>query len=231
MSEVRRIGAALLCVAVVAVFAGCEWLLGLDTTPPTCRITSPTDSALVNGVVPLAATASDSIGVDRVEFYADGLLVSSDSFSPYAANWDVSGFTEGTWHSVSGIAYDLSGNKGYSDTVAVEIAALGPRSVYHGELDVQATGREVVSFEANLGDTLNGDVQIVAGGTLSTFLWLDKDNYQKYIANQSYTALFRQESFSQMSMRQAAATSGKFYLVFANAGSSEVKCWVRFVLE
>jgi len=88
-----------------------------------------------------------------------------------------------------------------------------------------------VSFDANPGDTLRGDVQIVAGGTLSTFLWLDKDNYQKYIANQSYTALLRQESFSQMSMRQGVATSGKLYLVFANAGSSEVKCWVRFVLE
>jgi hypothetical protein len=217
--------------AALVLFAGCEWLLGIDTTPPTCQITSPADSTAVNGVVPLAATASDSIGVDRVEFYADGSLVSSDSFSPYAANWDVSGLSEESWHYLSCVAYDLAGNKGYSDTVAVEIAALGPRSVYHGELDVQATGREVVSFDANPGDTLSGDVQIVAGGTLSAFLWLDRDNYQKYIANQSYTALFRQESFSQMSMRQGVATSGKFYLVFANAGSSEVKCWVRFVLE
>lgn len=227
----RRVLVILAASVALVLFAGCEWLLGLDTTPPTCQITSPADSASVNGVVPLAATAFDSTGVDRVEFYADGSLVSSDSFSPYTASWDVSGLAEGTWHSVSGIAYDLSGNKGYSDTVAVEIAALGQRSLYHGELDVQAQGRQVVSFDANPGDTLSGDVQAVAGGTLSTFLWLDQDNYQKYIANQSYTALFRQNNFSQMSMRQPVVASGKFYLVFANATSSAVRCWARFVLE
>lgn len=227
----RRVVGVLLAVAAMTVFAGCEWLLGLDTTPPTCHITSPADSTSVSGVVPLAATAFDSIGVDRVEFYADGSRVSTDSFSPYAASWDVSGFAEGTWHSVSGIAYDLSGNKGYSDTVAVEIAAVGQRSVYHGELEVAARSDSAVWFNAVVGDTLSGDAQVVTGGTLSMFLWLDQDNYQKYIANQSYTALFRQDNFSQMSMRQGVATSGKFYLVFANAGSSAVKCWARFVLE
>ncbi len=220
--------------AALVLFAGCDLLnslLGTDTTPPTCQLTSPTDSTSVNGVVPLAATAFDSIGVDRVEFYADGSRVSADSFSPYSASWDVSGLAEGTWHSVSCIAYDLSGNKGYSDTVAVEIAAIGQRSVYHGELEVQAQGRQVVSFDASAGDTLSGDAQVVAGGTLSMFLWLDPDNYQKYIANQSYTALFQRNNFSQMSMRQGVAASGKFYLVFANAASSAVKCWARFVLE
>jgi hypothetical protein len=222
-----------LIAALVALvlFAGCEWLLGLDTTPPTCHITSPVDSASVNGVVPVAATASDTVGVDRVEFYADGSLVSTDSFSPHAASWDASGLAERTWHSLSCIAYDLAGNKGYSDTIAVEIAAVGQRSVYHGELEVQAHAREVVSFDANAGDTLSGDAQVASGGALSMFLWLDKDNYQKYVANQSYTALFRQDNFSQMSMRQGVATSGKFYLVFANAGGSAVKCWARFVLE
>ena len=227
----RRVLVILAASVALVLFAGCEWLLGLDTTPPTCQITSPVDSTSVSGVVPLAATASDSIGVDRVEFYVDGSRVSTDSFSPYAASWDVSGLAEGTWHSLNCVAYDLSGNKGYSDTVAVEIAAVGQTSVYHGELEVQADAREVVSFDANPGDTLSGDVQVVSGGTLSMFLWLDQDNYQKYVANQSYTALFRQDSFSQMNMRQSVSTSGKFYLVFANAGSSAVKCWARFVLE
>jgi hypothetical protein len=132
---------------------------------------------------------------------------------------------------VSGIAYDLDGNKGYSDTVAVEIAAIGQRSVYHGELEVAARSDSAVWFNAAVGDTLSGDAQVVSGGTLSSFIWLDNDNYQKYIANQSYTALFQQDNFSQMSMRQGVATSGKFYLVFSNAGSSAVKCWARFVLE
>lgn len=94
-----------------------------------------------------------------------------------------------------------------------------------------ARGREAVWFNAHPGDTLAGEVLVVSGGTLSSFMWMDSDNYQKYITNQSYTVLFRQDNFSQMSMRQGAATAGKLYLVFANAGNSVVKCWARLVLE
>jgi hypothetical protein len=62
-------------------------------------------------------------------------------------------------------------------------------------------------------------------------MWLDDDNYQKYVANQTYIALFQQDNFSQMSMSQVVPATGKFYLVFANAGDATVKVWARFVLE
>jgi len=227
----RRVLAVVAGLVAFTVFAGCEWLLGLDTTPPTCQITSPNDSAMVNGVVPIAATAFDSVGVERVEFYADGLLAGTDSTEPYSGSWDASGLAEQSWHSLSCVAYDLAQNKGYSDTVAVEIAGIGQTSIYHGELNVAAHGREAVSFDARVGDTLAGDAQVVSGGALSKFLWLDRDNYQKYVANQAYTALFQRDNFSQMSMRQAVASAGKFYIVFLNSGNSTVKCWARFVLE
>jgi hypothetical protein len=224
-----------LCAFVgLTVFAGCDLLnslLGTDTTPPTCAITSPADSAAVNGAVQIAATASDSVGVERVEFYADGAIVGIDSSVPYSASWYASSLAEESWHSLSCIAYDLDQNKGYSDTVAVEIAGIGQKSVYHGELDVAARGREAVWFNAHLGDTLAGEVLVVSGGTLSSFMWMDSDNYQKYITNKSYIVLFQQDSFSQMSMRQGVASAGKLYLVFANAGNSVVNCWARFVLE
>lgn len=215
----------------LVLFAGCEWLLGFDTTPPTCQITSPTDSASVNGVVPLAATAFDSVGIDRVGFYVDGSLVGTDSSSPYSAGWDASGETEGSWHSLSCIAYDLDGNKGYSDTVAVVITGVGQRSVYHGELEVAPGYARAVSFNATAGDTLAGDVQIVSGGTLTKFVWLDQDNYTKFAGAQPYTALFEKDNLAQASLRQAVPSTGKYYLAFANGGSATVKCWVRFVLE
>ena len=218
-------------LAAMAVFAGCDWLLGADTAPPTCQITSPADSASVNGAVPIAATAFDSVGVERVEFYADGAVVGTDSSLPYSASWDASSLAEGSWHSLSCIAYDLAQNQGFSDTIAVVIGALGPTSVFHGQLEVQAHSRKVVSFDANAGDTLSGEARVVSGGTLASLMWLDRDNYQKYIANQSYTVLFRQDNFAQMSMRQSVASTGGFYLVFVNNASSAVTCWARFVLE
>ena len=217
-------------VALV-LFAGCDWLLGLDTTPPTCQITSPADSSSVNGAVQIAATASDSVGVERVEFYADGAIVGTDSSVPYSASWDASALSQGSWHSLSCIAYDLDQNKGYSDTVAVEIAGIGQTSVYHGEFDVTAKGREAVWFNAHVGDTLAGEVLVVSGGTLSSFMWMDSDNYQKYVANQAYTVLFQRDNFLQMNMQQAVPSTGGSYLVFVNNSNSAVTCWARFVLE
>jgi hypothetical protein len=217
--------------AGLVAFAGCDWLLGQDTTPPTCQITSPADSASVNGVVTMAATATDSVGVERVEFYADGTLVGTDSFTPYSASWDASALAEGSWHSLSCIAYDAAQNKGYSDTTAVVLAASGQTSAYHGELHVAAGSRDAVWFNAHVGDTLAGDVQVVSGGTLSTFMWLDHDNYQKYVANKSYTALFQRDTFSQMTMQQVVPSAGTFYIVFVNNASAAVTCWARFVLE
>ncbi len=221
-------------LAAVALFAGCDllnMLIGSDTTPPTCQISSPADSSLVNGLVSIAATATDSIGVERVEFYADGTLVGTDSSVPYAGSWDASGQAERTWHTLSCIAYDAAQNKGYSDTVAVEIVGVGQTSVYHGELDVAARSREAVQFDAEAGDTLAGDAQVASGSALSSFMWLDNANFQKFVAGQAYTALFQRDNFAQMSMRQAVPAAGGYYIVFVNAGNAIVKCWARFVLE
>jgi hypothetical protein len=221
-------------LVVLAVFGGCDLLnslLGTDTTPPTCQITSPADSASVSGAVQIAATATDSVGVGRVEFYADGSLVGADSSSPYSGSWDASSLAEGSWHALSCIAYDAAQNKGYSDTVAVEIGAAGQRSVYHGELDVAAHAREHVQFVAQTGDTLTGEVQVVSGGTLSIFMWLDQDNYQKFVASQPYTEIYRSDNITQASVQPTVISAGTYYLVLVDNASATVKCWVRFVLE
>ena len=229
-----RLVALVAGLVVLAVFAGCDLLdslLGADTTPPTCQITSPADSASVNGTVPITATATDSVGVERVEFYADGSQVGADSSLPYSGSWDASALSAGSWHTLSCIAYDAAQNKGHSDTIAVEIGAAGQRSVYHGELDVAAHAREHVQFVAQTGDTLTGDVQIVSGGTLSIFMWLDQDNYQKFVANQAYTEIYRSDNITHASVLPTVISAGTYYLVFVNNATAAVKCWVRFVLE
>jgi hypothetical protein len=220
-----------LSAAALMLVAGCDWLFSLDKVPPECRMTSPADSAAVNGVVNIQATATDSVGVDRVEFYVDGGPVATDSFSPYSASWDASGQAEGTWHTLSCIAYDLAQNKGYSDTVSVQIQGIGQTSVYHGELTVQPGHWTSVEFDALAGDTLTGDIQVVTGGALSSFMWLDEVNYDEFRANRAYTAVFERDNFTQMSMSQAVTAPGEFHLVFVNTGSGSVKCWARFVLE
>jgi hypothetical protein len=217
-------------VAALALFAGCSWFRH-DTTPPACQVTSPADSTVVNGLVTMAADATDSVGVTYVEFYADGVPVGTDTSETYMAVWDASALARGSWHSLSCIAYDAAGNEGYSDTVEVKIASAAQAGIYLGKLVVRAKKQTSITFTAGAGDTLDGGVQVESGATLTKFLWLDQGNYSKFAANQPYTAVFEQDDFSQTSVRQALPGADKFYLAFVNSGSADVECWVRFVLE
>src|SRR5437867_6065765 len=49
-----------------------------DTTPPTTSITSPANGATVSATTTVTASASDNVGVTRVEFYLDAALQSTD---------------------------------------------------------------------------------------------------------------------------------------------------------
>ncbi|MGH7752605.1 MAG: Ig-like domain-containing protein, partial [Gemmatimonadales bacterium] len=65
---------------------------------PTVSITSPASGTVVQapGAVTLTASASDSDGtVTRVDFYRDGILIGTDTSSPYEAS--VTGLTAGTY--------------------------------------------------------------------------------------------------------------------------------------
>ena len=83
---------------------------GTDTTPPTVSITAPANGATVFGSsVALAATAADNVGVTKVEFRVDGVLLTTDSSAPYTATWDASTAAAGA-HTITATAYDAAGN-------------------------------------------------------------------------------------------------------------------------
>src|SRR6185369_6833411 len=90
-----------------------------DTIPPTVSITTPTQGAMVTGVVSLAATASDNRGVAGVQFKVDGANVGAeDTTTPYAMAWDTTGFATGN-HVVTAVARDAAGNSTTSSPVTV----------------------------------------------------------------------------------------------------------------
>ncbi len=55
-----------------------------DATPPTVAISAPTNGATVSGRVSVTASASDNIGVARVEFRVNGSLKATDTAAPYS---------------------------------------------------------------------------------------------------------------------------------------------------
>ena len=92
-----------------------------DTTAPTTSITAPANGATVSGTVSVTASASDNVGVTKVEFYLDGVLKSTDTTSPYSWSWDTTTATNAA-HSLVSKAYDAAGNIGTSATVSVTVS-------------------------------------------------------------------------------------------------------------
>lgn len=76
--------------------------------PPSVRITAPADNSTVQGVVSIAAAASDDRGVQFVEFFADDRFLSSDGSAPYEATLDTRTLPGGS-HVLRARAVDSAG--------------------------------------------------------------------------------------------------------------------------
>ncbi|NBD11682.1 S8 family serine peptidase [Corallococcus silvisoli] len=93
---------------------------GGDTTPPTTSITSPAGGATLSGTASLSASATDNVGVSRVEFYAGTALLGTATASPYSISWNTTTVANGTY-SLTTKAYDAANNVGTSATVSVTV--------------------------------------------------------------------------------------------------------------
>jgi len=92
-----------------------------DTQAPTASILSPTANATVSGVVNVNVSASDNIGVTRVDLIVNGTTVVSDTTAPFGFAWDSTGVANGM-ASLVVRAVDAAGNTKSSTAVAVNVA-------------------------------------------------------------------------------------------------------------
>jgi len=74
-----------------------------------------------SGIITLAATASDNVGVTRVEFHVDGILEGAATASPYRIGLDSTTLNDAS-HTLVAKAYDTAGNMGASMPVVFTIA-------------------------------------------------------------------------------------------------------------
>jgi len=88
---------------------------GGDTTAPTVSITNPADGATVarRTTVTITATASDNVGVTRVQFSVNGVVQCTDTSAPYSCNWNVPN-TRNQTYQLQAQAFDAAGNVGSS---------------------------------------------------------------------------------------------------------------------
>jgi thermitase len=91
-----------------------------DTTPPTVSITKPSQGQSLKGPATLNASASDNVGVAKVEFYVDGALYKTVTRSPYSASWNTRKSANGD-HTITAKASDGAGNSA-SDSHTVTVS-------------------------------------------------------------------------------------------------------------
>ena len=90
-----------------------------DAASPSVALGSPGAGPLA-GTMSLAATASDNVGVDRVEFKVRGVVVATDTSAPFTANFDTKTVADGA-AAVVATAFDTSGLSASTSTVNVTI--------------------------------------------------------------------------------------------------------------
>jgi thermitase len=89
-----------------------------DQTPPTISITSPTNGARVSGTVTVLLSATDNVGVTRVDLYVDGVIAATSTSAPFTFRWNTKKVRAGA-HTLQCKAYDRAGNIGNSANCTV----------------------------------------------------------------------------------------------------------------
>jgi hypothetical protein len=123
---------------------------GGDATAPTASVSESGSS----GVITLNATASDNVGVSRVEFYVDGALKATDSSLPYSATLDSTTLANGT-HALVARAYDAAGNVGSSSAVDFSVSnGSGGDTTAPTANATESGGSGTISFVATANDNV-----------------------------------------------------------------------------
>jgi thermitase len=139
----------------------------VDSLSPTVTITSPANNARVNGTVSVNVSASDNVGVMRVELFAKGERVGIDSTRPYVFSWNSANVAAGTDVILNATATDAAGNVGNA-SVSVTVEDIQPPMVTApSAVTVEATA---VLTSVDLGtataiDNVDGTVAVSANPT------------------------------------------------------------------
>ncbi|MPY67779.1 hypothetical protein F8S09_13995 [Deinococcus sp. SDU3-2] len=142
-----------------------------DRTAPTVSLNAAQSGTTVN----LTASASDNVGVTRVEFYRGETLIYTDTDAPYTSSFAVTSSDNGQLN-VSARAYDAAGNQGWAvaDSSTGQIIQGGAMILFD---ELQNSGRTVAigaytnDAQTQTGASLLGP--ITAAGELETFFSYD----------------------------------------------------------
>jgi membrane peptidoglycan carboxypeptidase len=94
--------------------------LSVDNTPPTVEVVYPVADTIISAgtQVVLQAGPQDSTGIQRLEWWMDGVMIGTRSALPYSLPWQA----EPGQHTLIVRAYDLAGNSADSQEIQFTVA-------------------------------------------------------------------------------------------------------------
>jgi len=95
---------------------------------PTVSITSPTANTIASGTILVDASATDDVGVTKVELYVDSTLIGTSTIAPYSFNWNTTALTNGSTYTLTAKAYDAAGHVTTSAAVPVILREIRVRT-------------------------------------------------------------------------------------------------------
>ncbi len=142
-----------------AVYAALN-AISSDTTAPSVAISSPANGATVSGTVGISASATDNVGVTKMEILIDGTIVAQGTAATISYSWNTLNYANGS-HTIVARAYDAANNVGsasisvsvqnstIADTTAPSVAITSPAD----GSTVSDTVKIYVSSSDNVGVT------------------------------------------------------------------------------
>lgn len=111
--------------AHAAVSAAAGYVPQPDNTTPTVAMAAPIGGATVSGISVVDVSASDDVGVVKVDLYIDGVFFVSDTASPYSFAWDTSALPNGS-HTLHAVAADAANNSASTAPITVTVSNAPP---------------------------------------------------------------------------------------------------------
>jgi len=90
-----------------------------DLTPPSIELLNPIPGQVISDDIVISTLVNDEFGVERVEFFIDDSLLSTDSLAPWEYQWEIMDYMDGKQHDIFAKAYDYAGNMSQSITVTI----------------------------------------------------------------------------------------------------------------
>lgn len=161
----------------------------IDTTPPTVELQVTTTDITAVGEYSITAIATDNVGVTKVEFYLEDVLVATRTVAPYVLVENFTHLNNGS-REYKAIAYDWSNNSSsHILRVEVNIAVPHPRptkvmstelqTAYDGAITAAPEGQKRQAAASLLVNRFseNGKLKLYRNGVIATVFEFPSANF------------------------------------------------------